>query len=317
MSSSATIDQSQSDHDDEGKVEMPDDASHQDVNDLEKVYRKALVAFKAEKTNKDLRRAKTAAKRSWDEAVVASQDGEPLNCRDCSQMFMFTHEDKEFYLENGWFDKPQRCKKCTTDSKARLIDRSARDSKTKQMCYTFQMGICGYGDQCKFSHDPKGKKKEEFIKEDTADGDAEKGDKKEKKEITFVAKCKWGSKCSLKKCRFRHDDSGNKDDATRTESMELCHEITTTDEPPSSTPMDTKDDGKKKKKKIAKAMTKALRKAPSNQMKMKKLRKLVKAKMEEKNLKLGKDELKRVMKDTIASSKDTMAADGEVVRLLQ
>jgi hypothetical protein len=50
---------------------------------------------------------------------------------------------------------------------------------------------------------------------------------------------------------------------------------------------------------------------------MKKLRKLVKAKMEEKNLKLGKDELKRVMKDTIASSKDTMAADGEVVRLLQ
>ena len=321
MSETQTSDQSQSDRSsDEEKVETTDQTSHapQDIDDLEKSYRKALAAFKAEKTNKDLRRAKTAAKRQWDEAVAASQDGEPLNCRDCSQMFMFTHEDKQFYLDNGWFDKPQRCKKCTTDSKARLMDRSSRDSKTKQMCYTFQMGICGYGDQCKFSHDPKGKKKETISATEDAN-DNEGGDKKEKKETSFdanfVAKCKRGTKCALKKCRFRHEDS--KEGGACAEPMNLCKVIATTDETSSTKPVDAKDDGKKKKKKVAKAMTKALQKAPSKQMKMKKLRKLVKAKMEEKNLVLGKEELKKVMRETIASSKDKIAEEGEIVRLVQ
>jgi len=291
--------------------------------ELEQAYRTALAEFKADKTNKDLRRAKTAAKRAWDDAVAASQDGEPLTCKDCSQMFIFSKREQEFYLENGWMNQPHRCKQCTQDGKARLVDRTARDSKTKQMCYAFQKGICGFGDTCRFSHDPKGKKKEITEKpwEDAKDKDKDKDDakkkeKKETKEITFVAKCKWGTKCTLKKCRFRHEE-GKGDD---TEPMEVCKETEATATAAIEKPVDMatdKNGNGKNKMKVAKAMTKVLQKAPSKQMKMKVLRKLVKAKIEEKNLVLGKGELKKVMEETIASSKDTMAAEGKVVRLVQ
>jgi hypothetical protein len=310
----------------------PDQHQHEELKqdqhqELEQAYRTALAEFKANKKNKDLRRAKTAAKRAWDDAVAASQDGEPLTCKDCSQMFIFSKREQEFYLENGWMNQPHRCKKCTQDGKARLADRTARDSKTKQMCYAFQKGICGFGDTCRFSHDPKGKKKEMTEKpwedaknKDKDKDDAKKKEKKETKEITFVAKCKWGTKCTLKKCRFQHEE-GKGDD---TEPMEVSKETEATAtatataaiEKPVDMVTDKNGNGKNKLK-VAKAMTKVLQKAPSKQMKMKVLRKLVKAKIEEKNLVLGKGELKKVMEETIASTKYTMASEGKVVRLVQ
>eukprot|EP00545_Synedropsis_sp_CCMP1620_P015134 CAMPEP_0119025946 /NCGR_PEP_ID=MMETSP1176-20130426/34587_1 /TAXON_ID=265551 /ORGANISM="Synedropsis recta cf, Strain CCMP1620" /LENGTH=137 /DNA_ID=CAMNT_0006981565 /DNA_START=38 /DNA_END=447 /DNA_ORIENTATION=+ len=98
---------------------------------LETAYRAALAEFKKDKTNKDLRRAKSAAKNAWDAAVVAlKEDGdEQLVCKDCSHMFVFRTGEQEFYSDQGWQHKPTRCRNCNESYKARLLDRSKRDSK--------------------------------------------------------------------------------------------------------------------------------------------------------------------------------------------
>mmetsp|Transcript_12650 Transcript_12650/g.30208 ORF Transcript_12650/g.30208 Transcript_12650/m.30208 type:complete len:277 (-) Transcript_12650:280-1110(-) len=123
-----------------------------ELQSLEKEYRDALKAFKADKTNKDLRRSKTAAKRAWDAALIASSgpDAEPLTCRNCSQLFIFT--DHGSFKHRGWV-RPTQCKECTYKiSMSRAKDRSHRDQK-QNMCYEFQKtGSCSRGDRCKFSH---------------------------------------------------------------------------------------------------------------------------------------------------------------------
>ena len=75
-----------------------------------------------------------------------------------------------------------------------------------------------------------------------------------------------------------------------------------------------KDSGKKK---IAiKAMKRALKKAPSKQLKMKELRKIVKNKLESSDESLNKDELKGFIKDIISENK-SISSEGKVVKLMQ
>ena len=125
-----------------------------DLPALDAAYRNALKAYKADKSNKDLRRAKTAAKRAWDEALVktAEAGAKPIVCRNCSQLFMFTMEEE--FKERGW-DVPVQCKKCTRDidiHRSKDVNRNKLDMK-QNMCYEFQKtGQCSRGDRCKFSH---------------------------------------------------------------------------------------------------------------------------------------------------------------------
>jgi hypothetical protein len=128
------------------------------VKNLETVYRKALEDFKKDKSDKDLRRAKSAAKKAWDAAVLAAAQqkggGQQLQCKDCSQMFVFSAGEQDFYAETcGFKSQPKRCRNCNESHKARIWDRSKRDKKGKNMCLEFSSkGECKWGDSCKFSH---------------------------------------------------------------------------------------------------------------------------------------------------------------------
>ena len=136
------------------------DESPVDLKSLQKAYDDALAAFKADKSNKDLRRAKTAARRALDEAIANSTDGEQLTCRDCSKKFIFTTKEQKEYEKRGWIDLPTRCSTCSDAHNARRTDSERREKLDsgggKRMCYAFQRdGKCPHGDKCKFSHDPR------------------------------------------------------------------------------------------------------------------------------------------------------------------
>jgi hypothetical protein len=232
-----------------------------DVDKLEKVYRDAVIEFKKDKTNKELRRARTAAKRVWDEAVLkkihtTDKCAIQLNCKDCSQNFLFTKEEQEYYKdpERNWNHKPLRCRSCAELQKGRRRQSNAIDNENEQknddeskgkgrnMCYEFQRkGECKYGNECKFNHDPNfgGKKRKHDDEGDdnddgnNGDGDVkvlpvdddnnkEEGDKKGKDDDvpTLVPTCKWGKNCTLKRCRFNHDGDG---------SSTTCVTVTTND----------------------------------------------------------------------------------------
>ncbi len=135
-----------------------DTGSSANIKALEDAYQSALSAFKADKTNKDLRRAKTAARRALDTAIAASQPegSKQLTCLDCSKLFLFTKGEQTKFMKMGWTEMPKRCEACKSNRVKRLADqRSKLDNKKRNMCYAFQKGECPHGDKCKFSHNPK------------------------------------------------------------------------------------------------------------------------------------------------------------------
>lgn len=262
---------------------------NEEIKTLELEYRKALAAFKADKSNKDLRRLKSAAKKAWDQQVALSQDGKPLTCRNCSQQFIFTIDEQNHYAKMGWDSIPTKCPSCINSEKEKHADRSNRDSKTKNMCYAYQRGMCPYGMKCKFSHDPRGKKKDGMNKEQD--------NEEERKNRTQISKCKWGKRCTMKKCRYSHDDCDI--EAVEPNIGEPSH------------------DDYQNKEKVRKAMLKTLKKAPNKQLKMKELRNLVKSYMKEKDKEISKSELKVTMCSVLESNdKSNLVLDGKIVKLL-
>ena len=173
---------------------------------LEAAYKNALNEFKKDKTNKDLRRAKSEAKKAYDAAVLQAAMVEcngttvvQITCKDCSQIFVHvvvpqakdgSEKKKDQTLDKEYLHRPTRCPKCNDTLRNRLKDRSKRDSTGKNMCYAFQRGECTRGNRCKFSHN------------------LEHGGSINKKaplkpmchDFLRTGKCERGSKC-----RFRHE----------------------------------------------------------------------------------------------------------------
>jgi len=132
-------------------------SSSPDTKTLEEAYQNALSAFKADKSNKELRRTKTAARRALDAAIAAShpEGSKQLTCLDCSKMFIFTSEEQKKYKKMKWKEMPKRCETCKSSKVERMAtQRSKLDSKKRNMCYAFQAGECSKGEKCKFSHNP-------------------------------------------------------------------------------------------------------------------------------------------------------------------
>ena len=131
------------------------------IKALEEAYQKALAEFKADKTNKDLRRAKTAARRKLDAAILqTTNDGDKqLVCVDCSKKFIFTVEQQQKHTDMGWnYSQPKRCEMCKkmrNDKSKQIGGRDKLDSQKKNMCYAYQRGECPHGINCKFSHNPE------------------------------------------------------------------------------------------------------------------------------------------------------------------
>ena len=61
-------------------------------------------------------------------------------------------------------------------------------------------------------------------------------------------------------------------------------------------------------------MKKAFEKCKSTELKLKELRKLVQAKIEKKDISIGKSELKNILKEAILEE-TTMSADGKTVKI--
>lgn len=144
-----------------------------DISQLEETYHLALAAFKSNKNDKELRRAKTAARRALDDAILlaasTTSDGttRQLTCADCSKKFIYSMTDTaqtKQHKRKGRNDNnsslPKRCQPCHSIRSNRLSinqnqRRIALDSRKRNMCYAFQKGECPHGSNCKFSHNPE------------------------------------------------------------------------------------------------------------------------------------------------------------------
>ena len=187
-----------------------------DIKLLQDEYQSALLAFKADKSNKDLRRSKTAARRALDNAILASatEGDKQLTCTDCSQKFIHTTEQQEHYEEMGWKDVPKYCEKCKSIRTEKHKDDERRgkiDSRKKNMCYAYQRGECVHGSKCKFSHNPnfggkrsnndnngenstEKKKRKTVVADDEEKGSTDMGESRDRKERCLKKKGKWRNK---------------------------------------------------------------------------------------------------------------------------
>jgi hypothetical protein len=147
------------------------------IEALRRAYQYALAAFKSDRGDKDLRRAKTAALRALEGASLRASDvagggGTRLTCAACSKRFVYTIRERERHEKLGWeveSSTPKRCGPCraargppdrrksssSTTTAAADERRIALDCRVRNMCYAFQRGECPRGARCKFSHNPE------------------------------------------------------------------------------------------------------------------------------------------------------------------
>lgn len=63
-------------------------------------------------------------------ALFIGQD-ETLTCKDCGQQFTFTQGEQKFFDEQGFTDKPKRCKACRIAKKAAKAQQQNGDQQVR------------------------------------------------------------------------------------------------------------------------------------------------------------------------------------------
>ncbi len=61
-----------------------------------------------------------------------------LVCKDCSNDFVFSVRDQEFYLEKGFENEPQRCRDCRTQRKNARAPGGSKREQFAAVCATCQ-----------------------------------------------------------------------------------------------------------------------------------------------------------------------------------
>ena len=99
-------------------------------------------------------------------ATTAPYEDMNVTCKDCSQDFVFTAGEQEYFAKKGFIGKARtRCSACAKRKKQKwgVEAESNRSSKSgggggrptcggKLICFGWQKGSCTHGDACKFAH---------------------------------------------------------------------------------------------------------------------------------------------------------------------
>ena len=99
------------------------------------------------KTGADVRK-ETQAREVADKVADLKINGKDIgvNCRDCTEEFIYSTHEQIRFLERGWENLPTRCHTC----------RDKDLKKNPRPCFDFEAGNCRRGDTCKFSHTGNG-----------------------------------------------------------------------------------------------------------------------------------------------------------------
>lgn len=179
-----------------------------DVDQLEKTYRAALTAFKRDKTNKELRRARSAAKKRWDAAVFhqhtyADPGALQLLCKDCSQHFIWTTEEQQYYRDpsRDWNHQPSRCRACAEVQKGRRRNNT-KNSTTEGDEDLGTTKENGPGTTTTNNeHNSDGQQCTPIISSSSSSSNTKRGGKGRNMCYAFQrGECKWGNEC-----KFNHD----------------------------------------------------------------------------------------------------------------
>lgn len=72
-----------------------------------------------------------------------------LVCKDCSQEFVFSASEQDFYKQKGFENEPSRCPECRSKRKKNM-NRGGREGDGQQKFFTVNCSACGKETQVPF-----------------------------------------------------------------------------------------------------------------------------------------------------------------------
>lgn len=77
-------------------------------------------------------------------------DDKTLTCRECSQEFVFSAGEQEFYQQRGLLNEPGRCPSCRQARRRRLSGQAVGGERGPREMHSIVCAECGAEDQVPF-----------------------------------------------------------------------------------------------------------------------------------------------------------------------